>query len=212
MSGVSEEQLQNSSTTNSNNNSGGIPLTTWINSALNSINNNTLPQQSPSPNQPQTVSNKINSTLYTSAALNIAQSLICQLNLSYSIGSDGQQELILPNDISNWSNSIVIHLNNNNSSSNGGEQSIEPIVNISRAEFTTPSQNTNEQIKCLSRDENKHIYSLGIVLYQLFSGNQAPLEKDVLDKLVMNAQLKIKEAYEKLSESERVRFMYVCVL
>ena len=175
------------------NNSGGIPLTTWINSALNSINDTT---------------NKINSTVYTSAALNIAQSLICQLNLSYTIGDGAQQELILPKDISNWSNSIVIHVNNNNSSSNGGEQStIEPILNISRAEFTI--SNENDQLKCLSRDENKHLYSLGIVLYQLFSGNQAPLEKEVLEKLVMNAQLKLKEAYEKLSESERVRSIFV---
>jgi len=54
------------------------------------------------------------------------------------------------------------------------------------------------------------LYFQGIVLYQLFSGNQAPLEKEVLEKLVMNAQLKLKEAYEKLSESERVRFLFVC--
>ena len=194
------------------NNGGGIPLTTWINSALNSIN--TTSSQSPSSNQPQTASNKINSTLYTSAALNIAQSLICQLNLAYAISGtvndEQRQELILPNDISNWSNSIVIHLNTEEQQ----QQGEEPIVNISRAEFTTPSQNSQQQqLKCLSRDENKHIYSLGIVLYQLFSGNQAPpLEKEVLDKLVMNAQLKIKEAYEKLSESERVRLLFVCFI
>ena len=206
MSGVSEEQLQ-SATNQPNNNNGGIPLTTWINSALNSINTNTSPQQSPSPNQPQTVSNKINSTLYTSAALNIAQSLICQLNLSYTIGDGEQQELILPNDISNWSNSIVIHLNTEQQHEGEGE----PILNISRAEITTSSDSAQQQ-KCMSRDENKHIYSLGIVLYQLFSGNQAPLEKEVLEKLVVNAQLKLKEAYEKLSESERVRFLFVCVL
>jgi len=28
----------------------------------------------------------------------------------------------------------------------------------------------------------------------------------------MNAQLKLKEAYEKLSESERVRFLFVCYI
>ena len=56
------------------------------------------------------------------------------------------------------------------------------------------------------------IIEQGIVLYQLFSGNQAPLKKEVLEKLVQNAQLKLKEAYEKLSESERVRFLFVCVL
>ena len=156
MSGVSEEQLQ-SATNQPNNSNGGIPLTTWMNSALNSIANNTSPQ---SPPQQQGVSNKINSTSYTSAALNIAQSLICQLNLSYTIGDGAQQELILPNDISNWSNSIVIQLNTNNNSSNdnSGEQSIEPILNVSRAEFIIVKE--NEQLKCLSRDENKHIYSL----------------------------------------------------
>ena len=203
-----EEQLQNS--TMNSNNSGGIPLTTWINSALNSINTTTSPQ-SPSPNQPGgSVSNKINSTTYTSAALNIAQSLICQLNLSYTIGDGEQQELILPNDISNWSNSIVIQLNTNNSSNGNGEQSIEPILNVSRAEFIIVKE--NDQLKCLSRDENKHIYSLGIVLYQLFSGNQAPISQEVLEKLVKNAQLKLKEAYEKLSESERVRsYVNVCL-
>jgi len=155
MSGVGEEQLQ-TSTTSSKNNGGGIPLTTWINSALNSIS--TTSAQYPSPNQSVGISNKINSTSYTCAALNIAQSLICQLNLSYTIGSDGeQQELILPNDISNWSNSIVIHLNSTEEQHKGDE----PIVNISRAEFTTPSQNSQQQqMKCLSRDENKHIYSL----------------------------------------------------
>ena len=154
MSAVGEEQLQSATNQrNNNNNGGGIPLATWINSALNSINN-TSPQQSPSPNQPQTASNKINSTLYTSAALNIAQSLICQLNLSYTIGSGEQQELILPNDISNWSNSIVIHLNTEEQHEGEGE----PIVNVSRAEFIIVKE--NDQLKCLSRDENKHIYSL----------------------------------------------------
>lgn len=96
MSGVAEEQLQ-SSTTNSSNN-GGIPLTTWINSALNSIANNTTSPQSP-PQQQQGISNKINSTMYTSAALSIAQSLICQLNLSYANSGNGRQELILPKDM-----------------------------------------------------------------------------------------------------------------
>jgi len=151
MSGV--EQLQSTTTNQPNNNNGGIPLTQWINSALNSIS--TTSAQSPSPNQSVGISNKINSTLYTSAALNIAQSLICQLNLSYTIGDGEQQELILPNDISNWSNSInVIHLNTND---NNGEQSIESILNISRAEIIVKE---NDQMKCLIRDENKHIYSL----------------------------------------------------
>ena len=146
------DELQNS--TMNSNNSGGIPLTTWINSALNSINN-TSPQGQP-PQSPQIQpSNKINSTSYSLAALNIAQSLICQLNLSYTIGDGTQQELILPNDISNWSNSInVIHLIN----TEGEHKGEETIVNISRAEFTIVKE--NEQRKCLSRDENKHIYSL----------------------------------------------------
>ena len=55
-------------------------------------------------------------------------------------------------------------------------------------------------------------FEQGIVLYQLFSGNQASISQEVLEKLVQNAQLKLKEAYEKLSESERVRFLFVCVL
>ena len=98
MSGVAEEEQLQSSTTNSNNNSGGIPLTTWIKSALNSINTSSTSPQSP-PQQQQGVSNKINSTSYTSAALGIAQSLICQLNLSYANSCDGRQELILPKDV-----------------------------------------------------------------------------------------------------------------
>ena len=212
MSGVEQPQEQSN-----NNNGGGIPLTTWINSALNSISNNNTSSTDSNYNQP---TSKINSTLYTSAALGIAQSLVCQLNLSYSLNSSDigdnndngvRQELILPNDISNWANSIIIHTNTN---LNNDEQQGIPILNISSAEFITPqnSQNTNDQvIKCQSKDENKHIYSLGIVLYQLFSGNQASLEREVLDKLVNNAQLRLKEVYDKLSESERVRFLFMCL-
>lgn len=85
----------------------------------------------------------------------------------------------------------------------------EPMLNVSRAEIIFSQQ---QVIKCSSKDENKHLYSLGIVLYQLFSGETiVPEKKEILNKLVKYAQLKLKEAYEKLSESERVRYIFVCV-